>query len=438
MPSLLLRLAACVSAALVLVVSGCVSHGQPSDASGGSNVAQAAAPGAPLGNLHRALAMLSAGRGDRLSIVMIGDSHTAGEHFSGRLRELFQERFGNAGRGMMPPGYPFPYWRPYQVEVAQKGGWTVLSSNRVGYPQVPYGLSGFITQSRRRDDTMTLSADSAFDSLDIDFFRQPNGGHLGVTIDGRRVDEIDTHGPAYQLARKSIAANGAGALELRTRGDGVVDVADWAVWRRDRGVALSSFGFSGAEIGIIDHWDASNLARQLHELAPALIVLAFGTNEGFRPPVDLADYQSVYESRLAQLRGMAPNATIVVVGPPDANRLPDYCGIQGARREAIGCRPLNEAEAADYSTLMKTRDRRLCRWHTPAGIALVREAQIQASRRQGAYFWDWSSVQGGACGANSWVPQQLQRADRVHMFESGYGLSAERLFDELMRGYRGR
>ncbi len=438
MPSPLLRLAACLSAALLLVMSGCVSHGQPSDASGGPNVARAAAPGGPLGNLHRALANLSAGRSDRVSIVMIGDSHTAGEHFSGRLRELFQDRFGNAGRGMMPPGYPFPYWRPYQVEVGQKGAWTVLSSNKVDYPQLPFGLSGFITRSRRRDDTMTLTADSQFDSVDIGFFRQANGGHLLVSIDGRRVDDIDTRGPAWQLTRKSISTNGARSLELRTRGDGIVDVADWAVWRRDRGVTLSSFGFSGAEIGIIDHWNASNLARQLHELAPALIILAFGTNEGFRPPVDLGDYQSLYESRLAQLRAMVPTASIVVVGPPDANRLPDFCGIRGPRRETIGCRPLSEAEAADYSALMAHRDRRLCRWHTPAGIALVREAQIQASHRQGAFFWDWSSVQGGACGADRWVPQQLQRADHVHMFESGYGLSAERLFDELMRGYRGR
>jgi lysophospholipase L1-like esterase len=431
------RVVACLTAGLLLAVSGCVSHGQ-SPGAGGPEVAQAGAAGASLGNLHRALAQLSGGRAERVSIVMIGDSHTAGEHFSGRLRQLFQERFGNGGRGMLPPGYPFPYWRPYQVEVAQKGGWTVLSSNGVHYPQVPYGLSGFITQSRRRDDTMTMNADSPFDSVDIGFFRQPSGGHFTVSLDGRRVEDVETSGPTYQLAKKTIAANGATRLELRTRGDGVVSIADWAVWHRERGVTLSSFGFSGAEIGIIDHWDAGNLGRQLQDLAPSLIILAFGTNEGFRPPVDLGDYQTIYESRLAQLHTMAPSASIVVVGPPDADRLPDFCGIRGPRRDTIGCTPLSAAEAADYSSMMSRRDKRLCRWHTPAGIAVVREAQIEAARRQNAFFWDWSSVEGGACGANNWVPQQLMRADRVHMFESGYGLSAERLFDELMRGYRGR
>jgi hypothetical protein len=341
---------------------------------------------------------------------------------------------------MMPAGYPFPYWRPYQVEVEQKGGWTVLSSNRTDYPQLPYGLSGFVTRSQRRDDTMTLQAkpEAAFDTVDIDFFRQPRGGHVVVSIDGRRVDDLDTSGPSYELARKSYAVSSANSLELRTRGDGVVDIADWAVYRRERGVALSGHGFVGAEIGLLDRWNWGNVTKQLREMSPTLIILAFGTNEGFGPPDKLGDYQSVYESRLAQFRQSLPGASIVVVGPPDADRLPDYCNVRGASRETVGCRPLGGAEAADYSQLLRSRSRSLCQWHPPAGLDIVKAAQQQAARRQGAYFWDWSSVQGGACGADRWVGQGLERSDHVHMYEAGYQLSAEKLFAELVRGYRGR
>ena len=39
--------------------------------------------------------------------MQIGDSHTANDSFSGRLRELFQARFGDAGRGVLPPGVPY-------------------------------------------------------------------------------------------------------------------------------------------------------------------------------------------------------------------------------------------------------------------------------------------------------------------------------------------
>jgi lysophospholipase L1-like esterase len=422
--------------AVLLAVAGCVATGQGSDTNG-TSVAQASQS---LASFQRSLEQLRAGKVERVNILQIGDSHTAGDHFSGRLRELFQEKFGNAGRGMMPAGYPFPYWRPYQVEVQQKGSWTVLSSNRTNYPQVPYGLSGFITRSQRRDDTMSLQAkpDATFDTVDIDFFRQPRGGRLIVSIDGRRVDDLDTSGPAYELARKSYAVNSANSLELRTTGTGVVDIADWAIYRRERGVTLSGHGFVGAEIGLLDRWNWANVTKQLHEMSPTLIILAFGTNEGFAPLDHLGDYQSVYESRLAQFRQAAPGASIVVVGPPDADRLPDYCNIHGASRETVGCRPLGSAEAADYSQLLRNRSRSLCQWHPPAGLEVVKVAQQQAARRQGAYFWDWASVQGGACGADRWVGQGLERGDHVHMYEAGYQLSAEKLFAELLRGYRGR
>ena len=430
------RLGVLLFGAVLLAVAGCV----PSDSGAGPDLARGGSGAQSLASFQRSLEQLRAGKLERVNILQIGDSHTAGDHFSGRLRELFQEKFGNAGRGMMPAGYPFPYWRPYQVEVQQRGGWTVLSSNRTDYPQLPYGLSGFITRSQRRDDTMTLLAkpEAAFDTLDIDFFRQPRGGHVVVSIDGRRVDDLDTSGRSYELARKSYAVSSGNSLELRTRGDGVVDIADWAIYRRERGVALSGHGFVGAEIGLLDRWNWGNVTKQLREMSPSLIILAFGTNEGFGPPDKLGDYQSVYESRLAQFRQSLPGASIVVVGPPDADRLPDYCGVRGASRETVGCRALSGAEAADYSQLLRNRSRSLCQWHPPSDLEIVKAAQQQAARRQGAYFWDWSSVQGGACGADRWVSQGLERSDHVHMYEAGYQLSAEKLFAELLRGYRGR
>ncbi len=128
----------------------------------------------------------------------------------------------------------------------------------------------------------------------------------------------------------------------------------------------------------------------------------------------------------------------MVVGPPDADRLPDYCNIRGASRETVGCRPLSGVEAADYAQLLRSRSRSLCQWHPPAGLAIVKAAQQQAARRYGAYFWDWSSVQGGACGADRWVGTGFEHSDHVHMYEAGYEMSADKLFAELIRGYRGR
>ena len=107
-------------------------------------------------------------------------------------------------------------------------------------------------------------------------------------------------------------------------------------------------------------------------------------------------------------------------------------------RDNVPCAPLSAAEAQDYSRLLARRERSLCRWHAPAGIALVRDQQRQVAARTGAFFWDWSAVQGGACGAARWAQQGLEHRDHVHMTEGGYALSADRLHAALMRDYRRR
>jgi hypothetical protein len=434
------RAARPLAALLVLTLAGCLSSGQSTAGPDQTELAQRGAnPAGALANFHRALAALQAGRQERVTILQIGDSHTAGDHFSNGLREKFQGQFGNAGRGMLPPGSPFPYYRPYQVKVAQSGNWEVLSSNRTDYQQLPYGISGYALRSRGANDTLTLTADSdaAFDWVEVAFFRQQGGGKIDLTADGRYLGEIDTRGPAWQFDHKAMGAPaGSTSLELRVRGS--VTLADWSIYKRQRGVVVSNHGFVGAQINIMDRWDQTNVANELRLMNPALIVLAFGTNEGFDSVDSLGNYASVFDARLALLRQALPSASIVVVGPPDANRLPDYCGIRGPARERVGCRPLSQTEAANYSSMLARRDRALCRYHTPAGIDIVRQAQQQAAARNGALFWDWSSVQGGACGASNWVPQELGRQDRVHMFESGYYLSADKLHQELMRGSRGR
>ena len=303
-----------------------------------------AAPAAQLTGLHRQLNELQSGRRSRVNIVQIGDSHTATDHLSGRLRELFQRQFGDAGRGLMPPGYPFPYWRPYQVRVQQSGSWQVVSSNHNG-AEGTFGLSGFVTRGSKHTDSMSLVAEDAnardggsFDMAEIHYFKRPGGGAIQVYIDGRFHSEINTSAGAYLLDRATINAPHARSLELRPRGNGRVDIADWAVYRRQRGVTLASLGFSGAQIGILGRWDWKITAYELKHLDPALVILAFGTNEGFAARESLGDYGQEFGSYVDRIRNAVPRASIVIVGPPDADRFRPIAGGAVARtRDARRC-----------------------------------------------------------------------------------------------------
>ena len=144
--------------------------------------------------------------------------------------------------------------------------------------------------------------------------------------------------------------------------------------------------------------------------SPEQLYMFFGTNEGFAPQEQLGDYAGEFRERLLTLHRAAPGASIVIVGPPDANRLPGYCGRNiGDKRP---CVPLSRAEAASYSSLLASNDRKLCRWHTPAAVDYVRQAQQQVARQLNMYFWNWAAVQGGTCGADRWARQEQRHVQR--------------------------
>lgn len=398
------------------------------------------APFPALSAFHQALSELQGGKRTRVTVVLFGDSHTQGDRFSGALRDLLQERFGNAGRGMLPPGKPDDDWYPLGLKVAQRGHWKSSTSNKTNFDPVPYGMSGFMIRSTRAGSSISLEAGSksTFDSVDIGYYRQPDGGRVEVLADGELIGEIDTSGPGYALTHAHLATHArARTLEVRAATDRPVDIANWSIDRNDPGVVLTSHGFSGAQVGIMDRWDWHNVTDELRALNPSLVLVAFGTNEGYAPLAQLESYAETYEQRLRALQRVLPDASIVAVGAPDANDLPRYCGIGAQKAEQMPCRPLDADEAERYDELLGAKDGRLCRWHTPPHIAYVRALQREITRRLGILFWDWGGVEGGSCGATRWAEQGLAHKDRVHLRQEGAQISAERLVEVLLRGYDG-
>ena len=80
-------------------------------------------------------------------------------------------------------------------------------------------------------------------------------------------------------------------------------------------------------------------------------------------------------------------------------------------------------------------DRRLCRWHTPPAIPIVRAIQREVAARQGALFYDWFALFETECGADRWFRLGLAQKDRVHFKQDGYWRAADQLHTRLMAGY---
>jgi lysophospholipase L1-like esterase len=403
-PRLLLQTAA-------LLVAACA--GAPAGPSDTEIVARLGAT-APLLPLYRSLLPLEthAGTGTTpVIIVQIGDSHTANDGFSSRMRELFQARFGDAGRGVLPPGVPYRWYRPSRITVTSDG-WSVVSS--YGGDGGPFGITG-LRQHADGPAAMTLSVDEAGDlgRNEVEVLRQPGSGTLDIELDTGARATIATAAPTPQAAWLPVPSTPDGhALTLHARGDAPVDVLAWSVSRNNPGVIYANLGTVGADIELMDAWDQTLVRQDLAHLAPAMMVLEFGTNDGFLDSTDLNAYATAFAARLRALSAAAPHAALLVLGPPDAYRHRHKDSIA-----PIACGDPN--------------------WTEPPNLGPIRGIERRIAAQEGAYYWDWQAAMGGPCTMLRWATTTPPMAapDRVHLFAPGYQATAEELFRVIMDGY---
>lgn len=395
----------------------------------------------PIDALFANLAQLEAGQADRpVRLLQVGDSHTAGDRFSGQMRARLQTRFGDAGRGMLPPGVPHDYYSPTDVSAAMEPAWQVhraWSRDRTGL----FGLSGFRAETAQGGAAMTLGVEGAgADTLYLETVDRPGAGSLILAADGREVARLSTDGAGPRAVNRRVdLPAGTRAIRVTAAGDGPVALLSWTVERATDGVVYDSLGTVGARVTLLDRIDAAAMADRFSARPIDALVVAFGTNEGFDDTLDAQAYAADYAQAVDRLARAAGGVPVIVVGPPDGARLPRSCADGSDARDRIACRPLSAAETANYSSLFSdpAPGSAACVWHAPPKLDAVRRAQADIAQSRGWLFWDWSAVMGSPCGIAQWAlaDEPLAWGDRIHLRSQGYALSADRLFNEVMSAY---
>ncbi|MGD1036169.1 MAG: GDSL-type esterase/lipase family protein [Roseiarcus sp.] len=372
----------------------------------------------------------------RLTILQLGDSHTAADYFTGRVRERLQQLFGSGGMAYIVPGKPHLGVRSALFESDASDGWTYETLQKSDETRRFY-LSGFNAVARHAGASLSLRARGglAYDRLEVAFLKQPGGGRAEVLVDGEPGGQIDLDGAADQRATLDLQAPPTGAggfhdIAVRALSDAPVTVTGVEVAREGDGVSYISLGFPGATVQLLQKLAAENLADELRRLAPDIVVLAFGTNEGFNDALDVGAYTAQYERIVGKLQELRPGLRIVIIGPPDGARSAGVCRDSAAGRDCPAPAPPSAALEGGAQ----------CRLPTPPKLAQVREAQRRLAERVGADFWDWSSVMPGPCGAQVWAAADppLMAHDYVHMTTEGYKKSADRFADFLIPLIDGR
>lgn len=365
----------------------------------------------PLAPLTFGLQQLASGQaGGPVLIVQFGDSHTAANVFAGRLRQLLQARYGAAGPGRMAPGAAAPsYTHPPQVRVEQQGNWSAASALRASTPG-PFGLAGWRLRGQGAGARLVLRSTEpeGFDRFTLDVLVSPNAGSFRLVLDGEAGPQLRSAGSLQRRAPVPLdlpRRYHEAVVELV--GDGPVEFLGWGVERRGPGVIVEGHGINGATIDMLRNMDQDILREDLRARPPALIILAYGTNEAVDASLSADAYATQLAERVRTLRRYSPKSGILIAGAPDSARR----AVRGGPGACNGWAPL-------------------------PGLAAVRTAQRRVARQEGLAYWDWGEVTGGnACALDSLTraSPRLVNEDHIHLTADGYRISAERLFQRLAR-----
>ncbi|MFT6490739.1 MAG: lysophospholipase L1-like esterase [Parvibaculaceae bacterium] len=379
-----------------------------------------------------------------LRILHLGDSHIAADNFSGDLAKLFHARFGDAGRGQFPAGEPFPYFRRQGFTISATDGWQTVNSLS---PQATglFGLSGVRTTSAASHDLIRLRADTpdGFGNIELDVLQQPGGGSFTLTLDGTPLGPFTTHGTSTRLMRVNLNGKTAQTILLSPNGDGPVSLLGMGSEKARAGVRYESHGIPGATLALMNKWDEAILSAQLSAMQPDVIILGYGTNEGFDDHLNMKAYRALMEEKIVFLESNAPKASILILGAFSGNRLPRWSQtaawsqIKNIARKDLPCRPLELNERATYDILLQNQNMVLARWHEPPRLAQVRRVQKQLAQKNGLWYFDGQAVMGGPCGMHQWVQESPPRAygDHVHLTSLGAQSMARAFWDQLIRPY---
>jgi lysophospholipase L1-like esterase len=330
-----------------------------------------------------------------LHILQYGDSHTASDDWANQLRQDFQAKFGSGGPGYTLPGHPFLGYRRFDSHGANSRGWYtggIVTRKDDGID----GLGGISLTAESPGQTVTLNIEC--EQLELHYLRQPGGGQVEFSVDESPVATIDTDGETGSGTYQWATSPGPHQYTVRTLSAAPVRLFGW-VAQNHSGVTYETLGINGAQANLLLDWNEPILSSELMSRDPALVVLAYGTNEAISHTWTPEEYRTSLTRILQRLRAALPLASFLLIGPPD-------------------CERRMSGRLAPFPHLDQ-----------------VIEIQREVARASGAAFWDWRAAMGGPGSVRQWVQAGLGQGDYTHLTGAGYRLTGGALFEELMTQY---
>ena len=342
-------------------------------------------------------------------IAIWGDSHIAAGPFMGELQAAIRDHSETVGTRFLPPtmgraNVRLPTLHAYCIG----GDWsTALSykeadvqevgpalANRVG-PAGSYLWLDFRTQFR----IATLR------SLQI-VYRPAGETELAVSVNDGPEQSVTLAPASAGSGFLTLNADSAiGTVKMRvTRGTLVLQgfLLDW------KDAPLVTFDVFGIPSSTARGWanaDPAAIAAALHGETYDAVALEYGTNEGSVLAFDREKYVAALTHTLSNMRQVFPQASCLLVGPPDRGILINRRGHTAAPDLLLYARVHKE----------------------------IAEAQAQVGAQFNCIAWSWQDYMGGPGGNYGWAYNDpvLMGRDLTHLTMEGYRRTGQALAASL-------
>lgn len=435
------------------------------------------APAALAGFITK-LRELEAGQRSQVRILHIGDSHIQADILTGEMRRLLQERFGNAGRGLVFPYRQAGTHGPRDLRTSSNVTWTGrIRTFQQGSP--PVGISGMGIRTALPGATLTFSligpnaADNAFDQVTIFrglgpaeddweaeipvFPANPSAPIIALKPQWitHRVQPGET---LYGLSKRygcTVAALQAGNALAGTlisvgqllqipqpAGPAMAPAVETSF--RNQGRIIGS-GTAGAQVLQLTEPSLSIRFRNSTRIAPQGQSTLYGVSlensqkTGILYHMAGVNGTTFYhfnrgEYFLDQIPDLAPDLIIISLGTNES--VQQNLKTEDFAAEVSQFLQRLRTAAPEADLLMTTNPDVLLqrKYDNPKGAAL-REVLLEQCVSGEVAGWDLYGVMGGLGSIRQWRKQQLAYIDYIHFTEAGYKLQASLLFQALMQVY---
>ena len=341
------------------------------------------------------------------SIVHIGDSHIQADFFTGKLRKLFQNEFGNAGRGLVFP-YVFAKTNGHSDAkfTANNCVWSNLKIikakefDHIGIPAIQLNLlsstnCGF--QLKFKDDSnATLKG---FTELELIFKGDAKiriQDQYGMSL--KELNDTLINGLNHRIFLSEFPIDLVDFQIDKTSAE--FELRGMLLKKKNPGIFYHSIGVNGAEFS--DYIQQENFFQELSVLNPEMIVVSLGTNESVSN-IDSLTFYNYLNSFYEQL--LPYKASILFTTPADNDR-----------RKRIGKRKRKR-------TIFVSNPK--AKWMGEQIMYFCNEKNIAC--------WNLYEVMGGENSMKLWVNNELAARDHLHFSKKGYALQAELLFEAIKK-----